>query len=180
MLFGNPLDPRSQTQHSQNGWRLRNQINLGGTQTQSHPNWNDLWKLSHTRKSIWELGDTRSREQRVRGRKVSSQPETRNPVRNWILTRPPPQIWAGCLHLTGRCFYMDLTLMRVGKWCRREDSNSWPDAYKATALPTELRRQISFIWLTWLHFMWKIERLKTLWFTPPIMHRSFTYEIIEL
>ncbi len=27
-----------------------------------------------------------------------------------------------------------------GKWCRKEDSNPWPDDYKSTALPTELLR----------------------------------------
>ena len=28
-----------------------------------------------------------------------------------------------------------------GKWCRHQDSNSGPDDYKSTALPTELYRQ---------------------------------------
>ncbi len=29
----------------------------------------------------------------------------------------------------------------LGKWCRNQDSNSGPDDYKSTALPTELLRR---------------------------------------
>ncbi len=32
-----------------------------------------------------------------------------------------------------------------GEWCRNQDSNSGPDDYKSTALPTELLRRIQKI-----------------------------------
>ena len=82
MLFGNHLDLRSQTQHFQNGWRSRTPINQAENQILLQPNWNDPWNLSHPRKSIWELGDTRSNVQRVRVQRVLLLPETKNPARS--------------------------------------------------------------------------------------------------
>ena len=32
-------------------------------------------------------------------------------------------------------------LVMICEWCRHQDSNSGPDDYKSTALPTELYRQ---------------------------------------
>ncbi len=50
-------------------------------------------------------------------------------------------VTGGCSNqLSYDCIYIYLS--ESFRWCRRQGSNLWPEAYESSALPTELRRHI--------------------------------------